>query len=130
MLYSPTGTLEAGRVQWVFVETDEIEAVVNQIKLTVDPDVIENMYDPNIVNGRTTTEWSIMENYTWSQDENSEMVEKAILVVKEAKKASTSLIQRKLGLWYARAAKILDILEELWVVGPSNGSKPREVYVD
>ncbi len=130
MLYSPTGTLEAERVQWVFVETDEIEAVVNQIKLTVDPDVIENMYDPNIVSGRTTTEWSIMENYTWSQDENSEMVEKAILVVKEAKKASTSLIQRKLGLWYARAAKILDILEELWVVGPSNGSKPREVYVD
>jgi S-DNA-T family DNA segregation ATPase FtsK/SpoIIIE len=130
MLYSPTGTLEAERVQWVFVETDEIEAVVNQIKLTVDPDVIENMYDPNIVSGRTTTEWSIMENYSWSQDENSEIVEKAIQVVKEARKASTSLIQRKLWLWYARAAKILDILEELWIVGPSNGSKPREVYVD
>ncbi|MFA5916717.1 MAG: DNA translocase FtsK [Candidatus Gracilibacteria bacterium] len=130
MLYSPTGTLEAERVQGVFVETDEIEAVVNQIKLTVDPDVIENMYDPNIVSGRTTTEGSIMENYTGSQDENSEMVEKAIQVVKEAKKASTSLIQRKLGLGYARAAKILDILEELGVVGPSNGSKPRVVYVD
>ncbi len=130
MLYSPTGTLEAERVQWVFVETDEIEAVVNQIKLTVDPDVVENMYDPNIVSGRSTTEWSIMENYSWSQDENSEIVEKAIQVVKDAKKASTSLIQRKLGLWYARAAKILDILEELWIVGPSNGSKPREVYVD
>lgn len=130
MLYSPTGTLEPVRVQWVFVDTDEIEAVVNQIKLTIDPDVIENMYDPNIVSGRTTTEWSIMEWYVWDQDENPELVEKAILIVKEARKWSTSLIQRKLWLWYARAAKILDILEELWVVGPSNGSKPREVYVD
>lgn len=130
MLYSPTWTLEAERVQWVFVETDEIEAVVNQIKLTVDPDVIENMYDPNIVNARSTTEWSILEWYKWDQDENPEIIEKAIQVVKDAKKASTSLIQRKLGLWYARAAKVLDILEELWVVGPSNWSKPREVYVD
>jgi S-DNA-T family DNA segregation ATPase FtsK/SpoIIIE len=130
MLYSPTGTLEPERVQWVFVETDEIEAVVNQIKLTVDPDVVENMYDPNIVNGRSNSEWSIMERYEWNQDENSEIVEKAIAIVKEARKASTSLIQRKLWLWYARAAKILDILEDLWIVGPSNGSKPREVYVD
>nr|MDD3719826.1 DNA translocase FtsK [Candidatus Gracilibacteria bacterium] len=130
MLYSPTGTIEPERVQGVFVDTDEIEAVVNQIKLTVDPDVIENMYDPNIVNGRTTTEGSIMEKYEGDQDENPEIVEKAIQVVKEAKKASTSLIQRKLGLGYARAAKVLDILEELGVVGPSNGSKPREVYVD
>ncbi|NDK08917.1 DNA translocase FtsK, partial [Candidatus Gracilibacteria bacterium] len=109
---------------------DEIEAVVNQIKLTIDPDVVENMYDPNIVSGRSNTEGSIMEKYEGSQDENPEMVEKAIQVVKEARKASTSLIQRKLGLGYARAAKILDILEELGVVGPSNGSKPREVYVD
>ena len=130
MLYSPTGTLEPERVQWVFVDTDEIEAVVNQIKLTVDPDVIENMYDPNIVSGRTNSEWSIMERYEWDQDENPEIVEKAIQVVKEARKASTSLIQRKLWLWYARAAKILDILEDLWVVWPSNWSKPREVYVD
>ena len=51
-------------------------------------------------------------------------------VVKEAKKWSTSLIQRKLSLWYWRAAKILDILEELWVVWPANGSKPREVFID
>ncbi|MDD3302986.1 MAG: DNA translocase FtsK [Candidatus Gracilibacteria bacterium] len=130
MLYSPTGTLEPERVQGVFVDTDEIEAVVNQIKLTVDPDVIENMYDPNIVSGRTNSEGSIMERYEGDQDENPEIVEKAIQVVKEAHKASTSLIQRKLGLGYARAAKILDILEDLGVVGPSNGSKPREVYVD
>ncbi len=130
MLFSPTWTLEPFRVQGVFVDTDEIETVVNQIKLTIDPDVIENMYDPSIVNWKSNLEWSIMEKYEWDQDEDPELVEKAILVVKEARKWSTSLIQRKLWLWYARAAKILDILEELWVVWPSNWSKPREVYVE
>ncbi len=130
MLYSPTWVLEPERIQWVYVETDEIEAVVNQIKLTVDPDLIENLYDPNIADWKSWFEWSIMEKYTWNQEESPEIIERAIQEVKQAKKASTSLIQRKLGLWYARAAKVLDILEELWVVGPSNGSKPRDVYVD
>ena len=130
MLYYPTGAMEPERMQWVFVETHEIEAVVNEIKLTVDPDMLKNMQDPEIANGKSTTAGSIMEWYEWEQEEDPEIVEKAIQVVKESKKGSTSLIQRKLWLWYARAAKVLDILEELWVVWPANGSKPRDVYVD
>ncbi len=130
MLSYPTGNLEPERVQWVLVETDEVEAVVNQLKLTIDPDILNNLQDSSIVNWKSKTEWSILENYKWDQDEDPELIEKAILVVKESWKGSTSLIQRKLWLWYARAAKVLDILEELWVVWPSNGSKPREVYVD
>jgi S-DNA-T family DNA segregation ATPase FtsK/SpoIIIE len=130
MLYFPTWVLEPERVQWVFVETSEVEAVVNKLKLTIDPDMISNLQIPEIVNWKSKLEWSIMENYKWDQDEDPEIIEKAIQVVKEAKKGSTSLVQRKLWLWYARAAKVLDILEELWVVWPSNWSKPREVYVD
>ena len=130
MLYYPTWTMSPERVQWVLVETDEVEAVVNKLKLTVDPDMINNLQIPEIVNWKSKLEWSIMENYKWDQDEDPEIIEKAIKVVKEARKGSTSLVQRKLWLWYARAAKILDILEELWVVWPSNWSKPREVYVD
>lgn len=130
MLYAPTGSLEPERVQWVFVETHEVEAVVNHIKLTIDPDMLKNMQDPSIADGRSAKEGSILEGYEWDQDEDPEIIEKAIQIVKETKKGSTSLIQRKLGLGYARAAKVLDILEELWVVGPANGSKPREVYVD
>jgi S-DNA-T family DNA segregation ATPase FtsK/SpoIIIE len=128
MLYSPTWTLEPIRVQWVLVETREVENVVNHIKLTIDPDMLNNMYDESIVNGKSSTAWSIMENYNWDQEEDPEIIEKAIKIVRESKKWSTSLIQRKLWLWYARAAKVLDILEELWVVGPANWSKPREVY--
>ena len=130
MLYYPTGAIEPERVQWVLVETHEVEAVVNKLKLTVDPDMINNLQIPEIVNWKSKLEWSILENYKWDQEESPEIIEKAIQVVKESKKGSTSLIQRKLWLWYARAAKVLDILEELWVVWPSNWSKPREVYVD
>jgi DNA segregation ATPase FtsK/SpoIIIE, S-DNA-T family len=54
-----------------------------------------------------------MEGYEGDQDEDPAIIEKAIQVVKESRKGSTSLIQRKLGLGYARAAKVLDILEEL-----------------
>ncbi len=130
MLYYPTGSLEAERVQWVLVETHEVEAVVNKIKLTVDPDTLKNLQDPEIANGKSATAGSILEGYKWDQNEDPEIIERAIQIVKESQKGSTSLIQRKLSLGYARAAKILDILEELGVVWPANGSKPREVYVD
>lgn len=128
MLYSPTWILEPLRVQWVLVETSEVEAIVNELKLTIDPDMINNLYDDNIINTKSSTAWSILENYNWDQEEEPEIIEKAIKIIRESKKWSTSLIQRKLGLGYARAAKILDILEEMWVVWPSNWSKPREVY--
>jgi S-DNA-T family DNA segregation ATPase FtsK/SpoIIIE len=130
MLFYPTWAMDPERVQWVFVETSEVESVVNQIKLTIDPDMLKNMQNEEIVNGPNKNAGSILENYDWDQDEDPEIIEKAIEIEKQAKKWSTSLIQRKLWLGYARAAKILDILEDLWVVGPANGSKPREVYVD
>ncbi len=130
MLYYPTWAIAPKRVQWVYVDTAEVEAVVKKLKLTIDPETLEKMQDSSIVNGKSNFEWSIMEGYEGDMDEDPEIVEKAIEVIKQAKKGSTSLIQRKLWLGYARAAKILDILEEMWIVGPSNWSKPREVYID
>lgn len=126
MLFYPTGSPSAERVQWVLVETEEVEEIVNFLKLncwSLD-------YDSSIVNWKSNLEGSVMENYSWDMDEDPEIVEKAIQIVKQAKKGSTSLIQRKLWLWYARAAKVLDILEDLWVVWPSNWSKPRDVFID
>jgi len=128
MLYFPTGTAGPQRVQGVFIETEEVERIVNQIKLTVDPNLLENLYDHSIADGKSTREGSILEGYEGDQEEDPEIIEKAIALVRESRKWSTSLIQRKLGLGYARAAKVLDILEELGIVGPANGSKPREVY--
>lgn len=130
MLYYPTWTVEAERVQWVFVETDEIEAIVNQLKLTIDPDMLQNLQNLEISEWKSKFEWSIMEKYDWEQDEDPEIIEKAIAILRETRKWSTSLLQRRLWLGYARAAKVLDILENLWIVWPSNWSKPREVYLD
>jgi len=129
MLYYPTWLLEAERVQWVLVETEEVEAIVNQLKLTIDSNFLSNLQDKSI------SEWisksvDTFVSWNWDQWEDWEIINKAIEIVKQAKKWSTSLIQRKLWLWYARAAKILDILEEMWVVWPANWSKPRDVYID
>lgn len=128
MLYYPTGRAAAARVQWVLVETDEIEDIVNHIKLTVDPDLIANMYDNSIINGTSTAEWSLLE-WMENSDEDPKVLEEAIKVLKEAWKASTSLIQRRLKLGYGRAARVLDILEEMGIVWPANWSKPREVFI-
>lgn len=65
-----------------------------------------------------------------SGDEDDEMLPEAITVVRQAGKASASLLQRRLRLGYARAARILDILEQKGIIGPGDGSKPRDVYYD
>ncbi len=71
---------------------------MNKLKLTVDPDMLKNMQDPEIANGKSATAGSILEGYDGDQEEDPEIIERAIQVVKESKKGSTSLIQRKLSL--------------------------------
>ena len=58
------------------------------------------------------------------------MYDEAVATVRDAQKASASLLQRKLGVGYARAARLLDIMEENGVVGPGDGAKPREVFIE
>ena len=128
MLYYPTWAVWAERVQWVFVDVDEIEAIVNQIKLTIDPEMVKQTYDPEIVNWKSDLKWSVMEWYDGDYDEDPKIIEDAIQTVREMWKASTSLLQRRMKLGYARAARVMDILEDLWIVGPADWSKPREVY--
>ena len=74
-------------------------------------------------NGITAQRREIIEE----QDEEDELYQKAKEVVIKARKASTSFLQRKLGIGYSRAAHLLDRLEEEGVIGPGEGSKPREV---
>jgi len=128
MLYSPSGVMEPERVQGVFIKTEEVEAVIHFIKMHTDAETAANMYDMSIV------EWP---KNNWPGDINGDgiadaeddfIIQQAIEVVRTSGKASTSLLQRKLKLWYARAARVMDALEEMWVVWPSEGSKPREVF--
>jgi DNA segregation ATPase FtsK/SpoIIIE, S-DNA-T family len=126
MLYFPTGAMASTRIQGVLVETDEVERVVNHIKRTIDPAMLEDIYDPTIVDGdRGNYEWSASgDGYG---DEDPKIVEEAIQLVRANGKCSTSMIQRHMKLGYGRAARVVDILESMGIVGPADGSKPREV---
>ena len=128
MLYAPSGVMDPERVQGVFVKTEEVEAVVNFIKLHTDAETAANMYDMTIIEWQKHDgPWDI--NGDGSADEEDDfIIQQAIEIVRSSWKASTSLLQRRLKLWYARAARVMDALEEMGVIWPADGSKPREVY--
>lgn len=126
MLYFPTGAMATNRLQWVLVETDEVERVVAHIKRTIDPAMLEEIYDKSIVDGdRGNYEGSASGDMYG--DEDSKVIEEAIELVRSSGKCSTSMLQRHLKLGYGRAARVVDILEGMGIVGPADGSKPREV---
>ncbi len=124
MLYLPGNMSRPVRVQGVFVSSKEIERVTNRIKLTTQPDYNEEIISPPKPGGVDIGMVGRSDN---SQDN---MYNDALQVIKDTGKASASLFQRRLSIGYARAARILDILEENGVIGPSNGAKPREVFIN
>lgn len=128
MLYFPTGAMTQTRLQWVLVETDEVERVVKHIKLTIDPEMLEDLYDASIVEwDRGNWEWSAWgEGRGWN-DEDPKVIEAAIELVRGNGKCSTSMLQRHLKLGYGRAARVVDVLEEMGIIWPADWSKPRDV---
>jgi len=125
MLYLPSGQNKPLRVQGIFVSSEEIEAVTNRVKLTIEPD-----YDDEIVSTKVAGQKLNGVPDSNFGDSEDEMYGKAVEVIKENRKASASLLQRRLKVGYARAARLLDELEENGIIGPSNGAKPREIYID
>jgi DNA segregation ATPase FtsK/SpoIIIE-like protein len=90
----------------------------------------EDIYNQEIV--------GLLENQleAWAQlfgssngDNDDELVERAIQVISQTRKASATLLQRKLGVGFARAARIMDILEEKWIIWPQDGAKPRDIFI-
>lgn len=124
MLYLPGNMSRPIRVQGVFVSSKEIERVTNRLKLTTEPD-----YDDSITS--SVPSGGVDTGMVGTSDGTSRdnLYNDAMRVIKDTGKASASLLQRRLSVGYARAARILDILEENGVIGPSNGAKPREIFV-
>jgi S-DNA-T family DNA segregation ATPase FtsK/SpoIIIE len=125
MLYLPGNMSRPVRVQGVFVSSKEIERVTNRIKLTTQP-----TYDEEITSAPTgggVDTGMVGTSVDGASQDN--LYNEAMQVITETGKASASLLQRRLSIGYARAARILDILEENGAIGPSNGAKPREIYV-
>lgn len=126
MLYRPIGANKARRIQGCFVSDEEVEKVVDFIRNNVG----EANYDDSAI--QKIEEMSSRENTKGSavssdEDAEDEMLMPAIECVVEAGMASTSFLQRKLKLGYSRAARLVDLMEEMGVVGPFEGAKPRSV---
>ena len=121
MLYLPPSTSRLIRAQGVLVTDDEIRRLVEfvsaQSSPTFDATMHEKLQSAAVAEDEVT-------------DEDEELVEKCLEIIRQEKRASTSLLQRRLRLGYTRAARIVDILEQRGILGPGEGAKPREILVD
>ena len=129
MLFAPVGSTKPTRIQGCFVSDEEIERVISFIKSAgateYDQQIIEEI-DKHVPTGKSGGSSAASGG---DSDGSDEMLNPAIECVVEAGIASTSLLQRKLKLGYARAARIIDELEAKGIVGPFEGSKPRAVLI-
>lgn len=134
MLYCPVGLSKPVRVQGSYVSDDEIERVIDFVKsqgeVKYDDAVMKEIELKAAQEGKKKSSSAIdTDNMGAGGDYDDEMFPKAVEVVVEAGMASTTLLQRKLKLGYARAARIVDELSEKGIIGPFEGSKPRKVLI-
>ena len=118
-LFLPPGSSELKRIHGAFVSDEEVERIVGHLKEQGEPNYVEQV----LAGGDEDEDASSEE-----ERELDEMYDAAVSCVAQMGKASTSLLQRKLGLGYNRAARIMDAMERNGVIGPPNGAKPRDVY--
>ena len=122
MLFAPIGANKPIRVQGAFISDDEVEHLVEFVKAQREPE-----YDD------TVTQEAEKEAEKESSEENDiyrdELLERAVNLVMESGQASVSMLQRRFRIGYTRAARLVDTMEDLKIVGPSMGSKAREILM-
>ena len=122
MLFAPIGANKPIRVQGAFISDDEVEKLVEFVKAQREPE-----YDD------TVTQEAEKETEKESSEENDiyrdELLERAVNLVMESGQASVSMLQRRFRIGYTRAARLVDTMEDLKIVGPSMGSKAREILM-
>ena len=129
MLFTPPGTSKVVRAQGAFVADEEVAAIVEFLKINGPPE-----YDQSVQQqiDRVAKELDKEGESDGEEDEgdDGELFQQALDVLKSTKRASTSMLQRRLRIGYNRAARIMDLMEQKGIVGPENGSSPREILVD
>lgn len=125
MLYNPQGENSPIRLQGVYVTDSEIRKITDYVKSQASPEY-EDSYFEFLTNMNGTT---VMQAGAAGADSQDSLYEEVVEFIKEKQAASTSLLQRRFGIGYNRAARLIDTLEDRGIIGPSNGSKQREVYV-
>lgn len=132
MLYAPIGNGKPKRVQGCFLSDSEVEAVANYVKTnfktTYDQKVMDEIDKKAAQTGNSKATVSDAEPSSEELD-GDEMLPAAVDVILETGQASVSMLQRRLKLGYARAARIVDEMEEKGIVGPFMGSKPRTILI-
>ncbi len=126
MLFLPIGTNSPIRIQGSFINDDEIKRIID---FTIEQQKAQ--YDDSLLNLEVADNSSNSEFVSDgnSIDDDDPLYNDIVQFVIQTQKASASLLQRKFKLGYNRAARIVDLLEERGIIGPQNGSKPREVLV-
>jgi S-DNA-T family DNA segregation ATPase FtsK/SpoIIIE len=129
MLYLPPGSGRLIRAQGALITDAEIEAVMNHISVQGKPS-----YEPEIHQALQKAQSTLgslpLDPDDEGSSEDDELLQKCIDVIRTEKKASVSLLQRRLKLGYGRAARMMDELEDQGVVGPSKGAEPRDILID
>ena len=129
MLYSPIGATKPLRVQGCFISDEEVEKLCDFIKNQGETEYDENIQKEIEAKAVTDKKSNPFEDNGAEGNNFDPLFEKAAEIVMETGTASTSFLQRKLSVGYARGAKIIDQLQEYGVIGPAEGSKPRQVLM-
>lgn len=128
LLYMDPKTKFPVRVQGPLVTTGETEDIVREIMNKYMKGLSENdIYHPEII--RMLENKGEFAGDDLVQGDDEELIAQAIQIISETRKASATMLQRKLGVGFPRAARLIDVLEQRGVVGPQEGAKPREVLI-
>ena len=130
MLFSPPGSSRLVRSQGAFVSDEEVMAMVEFLKKNGPPQYAQSVQAQIDRAAREEAEEDGEGDDEGDMGDDQELYTQALDVLKSTKRASTSMIQRRLRIGYNRAARIMDLMEEKGIVGPENGSSPREILVD
>ncbi len=134
MLYMTANTAKPVRVQGIFISTKEIERVMNAVKIAGGGRITEQIGlaedDEDTAHDDTVLGSSHQIDLSADDNGGDDLFFDAVRVVQASGKASASLLQRQLKVGYARAARLLDIMEEKGICGPADGAKPRKVYIE
>ena len=124
MLFLPMGENVPIRIQGAYVSDEELEKIVDYVISQQ-----KAQYDETLTVDKSGTSSSVDDNYQSEDEYDDPLYNEIVDFAVKTGKISASLIQRKYRLGYNRAARIIDLLEERGIIGPPNGSKPREVLV-
>ena len=128
MLFSPPGSSRLVRAQGAFVSDEEVQEVVEFLKKNGPPQYAQAVQQQ--IDRDASADDEDEEGADEDLGDDQELYDQALEVIKSTKRASTSMIQRRLRIGYNRAARIMDLMEQKGIVGPENGSCPREIIVD